>query len=349
MIIVDLLRFSFQKKNVLSAFLCWTGLIFFLRKRTLQSNNLIILAYHRVIPEYKVDYEFDDDLISATPEQFDWQVRYIKKNYNLISFEDLAGYRESGTSLPQRSIIITFDDGFDDNYLYAYPILKKHNAKACFFISTDYIGSDDFFWFDWATYLCNQLKQDIILKVKNGKDEIRICVDQERKKMIRSFLSSLKEISNEDRKGAINQLESSVDIDNVNSKLSRAMSWEQVRSMHDSGLVEIGSHTKSHPILSQIKNDELYDELCGSKRAIQNRLSINSCHILSYPVGGVAAYNEVVLKAVKDAGYLYALTYIPGLNIFGETSDYLLKRLHVEKYLKKYRFKAMLELPKYLC
>ena len=108
MIIVDLLRFSFQKKNVLSAFLCWTGLIFFLRKRTLQSNNLIILAYHRVIPEYKVDYEFDDDLISATPEQFDWQVRYIKENYTVNKadkFPNLLEYIMTIAELPQKGSV----------------------------------------------------------------------------------------------------------------------------------------------------------------------------------------------------------------------------------------------------
>jgi len=343
---VDLLRFSFQKKNVLSAFLCWTGFLKLMRIKNYDSKKLIILAYHRVVPEME-NYPFDSKLISATPEQFDWQVKYIKENFNLISFKDLIDYKKSGISLPPRAVIITFDDGFDDNYVYAYPILKKYNAKACFFISTDYIGSNKIFWFDWVAFLCNKLQDDITLTSTESLKSITLKTSDNRVEMIGYCLSFLKLVSDLDRKKLIQQLEMKVEINSVESELSRPMSWEQVRTMHESGVAEIGSHAKSHAILSQIDQQQLIDEVCGSKKIISEKLS-TSCSILSYPVGGKMAYNEKVVKAAKDAGYDYAVTYVPGLNVFGETSDYLLKRLHAEKYLKPYRFKAMLEFPKHL-
>ena len=335
-----------QKKNILSAILCWTGFLHLVRKRSTNPNNLIILAYHRVMPEID-DFQFDNKLISATPSQFEWQVKYIKSNYNLISFEHLAFLRRSGQPLPERSIIITFDDGFDDNYLYAYPILEKYNAKATFFISTDYIGSEKIFWFDWVVFLCNKLQEDTVIKVDPSGDSFYLYMEQDKTEMVQSCLSFLKRISDEDRKKAIKQLESSVKITSVESEFSRAMSWEMVKEMHDSELAEIGSHAKSHAILSQLNDEDLSDEVNDSRKIIRKQLSSN-CSTLSYPVGGATAYNDNVVEAVKKAGYDYAVTYMPGLNILGETSDYLLKRLHVEKYVKTYRFKAMLEFPKYL-
>lgn len=343
---MELLKFNMQKKNILSAFLCWTGLLYLVRKRSTNPNNLIILAYHRVMPEID-DFQFDNKLISATPSQFEWQVKYIKSNYNLISFEHLALLRRSGQPVPERSIIITFDDGFDDNYLYAYPILKKHNAKASFFISTDYIGSEKIFWFDWVVFLCNKLKEDIVIKVDPSGESVHLYMEQDKTEMIQSCLSFLKRINDEDRKKAIKQLELSVPLDVVDSKFSRAMSWDMVKEMHDGELAEIGSHAKSHAILSQLNDEDLNDEVNDSRKIISEKLS-STCSTLSYPVGGATAYNDNVVEAVKKAGYGYAVTYMPGLNILGETSDYLLKRLHVEKYVKPYRFKAMLEFPKYL-
>ena len=346
MLIVDLLKFSFQKKNMLSALLCWTGFLRLKRLSSYDPKKLVILAYHRVMPEMD-NYPFDHKLISATPEQFEWQVKYIKENYNLISFEDLIRYKTSNIPLPPRAVIITFDDGFDDNYIYAYPILKKYNAKACFFISTDYIGTNKIFWFDWVAFLCNKAKKNITLTSSRNGGSITLNASDDRAKMVDCCLSFLKCISNADRKQVIKQLETKVETDAVASELSRAMSWEQVRKMHASGLAEIGSHAKSHAILSQLSQEELVDEVCDSREIISKKISA-SCQILSYPVGGDRAYNETVVNAVKNAGYDYAVTYMPGLNMFGDTSDYLLKRLHAEKYLKPYRFKAMLEFPKHL-
>ena len=343
---MEFLKFNMQKKNVLSAFICWTGLLLLIRNRPSNPNHLIILAYHRVMPEVE-NFPFDSKLISATPSQFEWQVKYIKSHYNLISFDDLVKLRESGEPLPERSIIITFDDGFDDNYLYAFPILKKHDAKASFFISTDYIGSDKIFWFDWVAFLCNKLQKDIVLEVRPNGDSVELSRTQHKTEMVQSCLSFLKRISDEDRKEVIKQLESAVKKGAVKSEFSRAMSWEMVKYMHDSAFAEIGSHAKSHAILSQLNDEELSIEVDESRGIICNQLS-SKCSTLSYPVGGATAYNDNVVEAVKKAGYDYAVTYMPGLNIVGETSDYLLKRLHVEKYVKTYRFKAMLEFPKYL-
>ena len=101
-----------------------------------RKNTVSIIAYHRVKDYDENSYAFDKNLINASCEEFEWQIRYIKKYFTPITFSELKDIVESKSDLPKRSIIITFDDGFDDNYNNAFRILNKYSVPATFFIST---------------------------------------------------------------------------------------------------------------------------------------------------------------------------------------------------------------------
>ena len=123
---------------------------FFRRKIT--KSQVVILTYHRVCPEND-----NWSLQSIKPQLFKQQMEYILKKYEIISLHKLAKYICEEKSLPQKAIIITFDDGYLDSYLYAYPILKEHHIPATIFLATGYIESNRLFWWDEIGYIIQHM------------------------------------------------------------------------------------------------------------------------------------------------------------------------------------------------
>ena len=117
-----------------------------------------IFAYHRVrtiTPDIK---PYEKELISATPEQFEKQLRYLIKNYHLTTFKQLSEeYKRNPDYLPKNAVILTFDDGYEDFYTEVFPLLKKYNATAAVYPSTGYIGSSEVIWFDKLGYILDTL------------------------------------------------------------------------------------------------------------------------------------------------------------------------------------------------
>lgn len=115
-----------------------------------KSEKIPILMYH------SVDNEFKESKIRISPERFDSDLKYIRdKGYNVIDFKQLIDHKEKGTRLPNKPVIISFDDGQLNNYSQAYPILKKYGMKATIFLITsregliNYKGDKLLSYFNW--------------------------------------------------------------------------------------------------------------------------------------------------------------------------------------------------------
>ena len=308
-------------------------------------DQLVILAYHRVL-DIPSGFAFDRNLVSANCRDFEWQVNYIKQYYSPITFAELFDHLHTGKNLPRRPVIITFDDGFDDNYLNAYRILKSSGVPATFFICSDYMDKTQPFWFDWVVYLTNKLHPGQY-DLDNGSFVLHVGMQTQDNdfSQTNSLLKYLKTISNNRRLAIISNLEcvSSVSIPTNGFNESRPMNWSQVKEMAENEM-EICSHTKSHPILSQLDDSELLEEISGSKMVIESNIK-RTVDVFSYPVGGESAFNDKVIKLVKICGYKAACSYLSGVNNFKNMEHFLLRRMHVEYYTDRNMFKAMLGWP----
>lgn len=310
-----------SKKELLTHILDISGLIS-LKLLLKRKNHLLILAYHRVLPKPN-DFALDEGVISVSPDIFEEEVKFCKKYFSLINFEQLKNALEGITKLPSNPLIITFDDGYRDNYVYTFPILKKYDVPATIFLTVDYIGTDRIFWWDEVSYYMK----------KSGYCQ-KADVDQ--------VLRSLKIVSNKERIRRIKELKNKARIElNIDRQV---LNWEEIREMRNNG-IEFGSHTMTHPVLSQLENkEELKYELRESKRIIEDRLGKNVI-AFSYPVGGENSFNEKINKNIKEAGYDFAVTYMHGVNNVNNGMDrYALKRLDLDQQ-SLMRFKAKLVYP----
>ncbi|HEY3967272.1 MAG TPA: polysaccharide deacetylase family protein [Planctomycetaceae bacterium] len=316
------------------------------RIRAACRTDIPILAYHRIWDISDEDqFSFDVELVSAGIADFRWQMEYVRQNFDPITFETLLKIVDGEISAPPRPIIVTFDDGFEDNYQHAFPVLSSLDIPATIFLSTGYINGDQTFWYD---RLAHQILRapERELNVTGLAGPLRLLADiPSRRQTIRSVLGELKRMPNERRLEALRIIEVELGsaADNLPATESRPMNWNQVREMARAG-IEFGSHTVTHPILANLTDDDLRFELVESRRAIEEQIR-KPVSVICYPVGGRTAFNDRVRQAAALAGYRLGISYLPGTNPLRGIDRYGMRRQHVERYTERPYFAAMLGLP----
>ena len=257
------------------------GGVYLLKLTFYQKNVLYVLNYHN-FSKYN-NYRIQRGKINETGyiNQFEKQIKFLKKHFNFCYPDDFFTNQLS----KKINILITFDDGYKDNYDLAFPILKRNNVKAIFFIATNYIGTKKWLWHDIVRYLVslNKLEYteaEFILKKMNQGFEVP-----------KSFKEKVKKIMVEDPPERL------------------MMNWKEVLELLKGGFI-IGAHTSNHIILSFLEKSHQELEINNSIQAIKTRLGVN-CLSFAYPNG---IYNEVTLKLLKKYGINYAFTTNKGFN-----------------------------------
>jgi len=336
-----------SKKDLLAKILSKSQLISLIRAiRALFPKPLIILAYHRIYDiKDENAFPFDPELISATPEDFRTQVKHISKHFDPITFKDLLDYHKGTKKLPKNPVIITFDDGHTDNYTNAYPVLKELNTPATIFVSTDYLDSNETFWFDQVAYLIYKTEYNK-LSLNNDDFSIKFNSNVESKRQATEItLRYLMTLRNSLRLSCLNEIKNQLktEISATDQIKSSALTSDQVTEMSKNN-IEFGSHTASHPILSKLTTDELEHELLQSKADLE-RITDKPVNTIAYPVGGSTEFDQNVIDKCITTGYQLGISYVSGVEKLPVTSPYAIKRLHVERYTNMDYFKAMLVLP----
>lgn len=314
--------------------------------RTVIAPTLRVLAYHRVAAEpVSPDYPFDRELISSYRSEFEWQLDYLRRHYAPVTCRQVADALDGGPPLPPRPVLVTFDDGFDDNYTVAFPALAARGIPAIIFLATDYVGSDAVYWFDRVAYAIQRTRAERLAFQDGTLLEIGSTA-RSRQHALRDFLRQLKSLEDHARGRMVEELEriAAAPVEPAHRALSRALDWAQVREMSGQG-IEFGSHTASHPVLTRIADPETLDrELIGSRDRIEAEIG-RTVDALAYPVGGIEALNERVVDRVRATGYRLAFTYQSGNNRLDRTERLSLKRLRIEHDTTRESFAAMLEAP----
>ena len=319
------------------------------RVRSRVARHVPVLAYHRVF-EPPDGYPCDPGLVSATPEDFRRQMAFVSRMFDVLSASELADVIRGNRALPARPLVITFDDGFADNYLHAFPILSEYGITATFFLSTEYIDSHKPFWFDalYASILSTPNRE---IELPSISERLRIGDDRERRgAQAERLLRTAKTVADETRLQLLCELREQLDM-NIADEHSYPLSTAQVTEMLEGGM-DIGSHTVSHPLLSRIADRKQLDYELSASKATLEQIAGREITTLSYPVGGLGSYNSRVIDAAMAAGYQLAFTYQSGTNrledLFGENA-FKLKRVHVERETSFDDFRACATWPEVFC
>lgn len=310
-------------------------------------KDLRILAYHRVmpLPDPRI-YDFDLELISTPPERFREQMQLLKQRFRPMRLTDVAAALDAGDALPPDAVVVTFDDGYDDNYRIAYPILQELGIPATFFVSTGHIDTGRPFAYDWLVRMILLTTATRLMLPELDMDLPMPETRAERRALAGRVLLSMKNIGALEQSAMIARLEHEWQMPSeaVRPSACRPMTWAQLREMHAAGF-EIGSHGVHHRMLAKLPPDEMENEVRQSRATLERELG-PATMLMSYPVGGDRAFDQRVIEATTAAGFQLAVCYICGTNPQPASNRYALHRLPVERNMGPGWFAAMLTLPK---
>jgi len=288
-------------------------------------NCIVCLNYHRIGNPRN---DSDPDLFSASPEQFEAQVGLIKKIYPVITLEEATDFIEHPNSRGQTRVLLTFDDGYLDNYQIAYPILRSHGVSATFFLVTSFVGSNRLPWWDLiASIVSRSGKKYITLQYPT---QLHINLETNGyKENLRMILRNYKSPANNDPKKFIECLREACSVyDDPTPKNRVFMDLEEAREMIKGGMY-FGSHTHTHEILGKLSFKQQMEEISISKTLLEKTLD-ERIYALAYPVGGRSSFTNDTSKALKDCGYRIAFSYYGGVNLASNTEAYNVRRMAIE-------------------
>jgi len=283
-------------------------------------SSVTVLAYHRIAPPGGRD--LSPALIDAYPADFEAQMRYVAKNYNVVSGPDIVRALREDYTLPRRALAITFDDGYTCFRDAAMPILRRLGLPATLFVPTAFTSSPGrLFWWDdiYRALSSTSLKEIEIAGLG------RLCLQGEQKRMAayEQAVGYIERSGEEEAEKTACHIVEQCGLEP--NKVPYLLGWDDVEALAAEG-VAIGPHTRLHTILSRVAPKRASEEVDGSWADLQAHLA-KPLPIFCYPNGQPHAVNAAATRAACKAGLAGGVTMVPGLNVLGKTDPFRLHRL----------------------
>lgn len=279
-----------------------------------------ILMYHRVIP-HPPSRVPGQAALEVTPGQFEDTIEFFtQRNYEFISLDELQHRLENPRTQSNKFVLITFDDGYLDNLLYAYPILEKQQIPFTIYIATNFPDRTAILW--W--YLLDDLilSNDHLAFEWEEKTLKLDCSSPENKKVASLQLRRIIKYSHQkDYLPNIKRIFEPHGIDLYRKTEELALDWEQIRHLSQDPLVTIGSHSMNHYILKNLPEETARKEILVSKQTIETQIGVPVKHF-AYPFGESNEAGKREFQLVKECGFKTAVT-TRFANIFPAHKDHL--------------------------
>ena len=318
----------FGLKQAVKKLICYvffySGLFQFYLRFLNRKKDVSILMYHHI--KDRGD-KFCGGLQKAT---FRKQISFLKKNYQIYPLGDLVGALRSKECLPENSVAITFDDGYEDFYENAFPILREANVPATVFLVAEAIEKQVPLWTKKVASVLKNVTTDYLeFDVNGSQAQYDVRTISQKLKVLRQIKAYLKLMPNEDCQKAVAQLEIKYSTNGRSAEpWLKMLSWEQIREMKGKGIA-FGAHTKPHAILTKISELDAREEIEGSKGMIESRIG-DAIEHFCYPNGEEDDFDERIKQMVREAGYRSACTALCGKNDY-ESDPFELKRIYTKE------------------
>jgi peptidoglycan/xylan/chitin deacetylase (PgdA/CDA1 family) len=318
-----------SRRQVLASAMIRTGLLNLIEHLPLRPH-LVVINHHRIGDAQACT--FDRGVFSATAAGLEQQILELRRRgYALLSVEESLELLQKRQSIRHKAALLTFDDGYKDNYDNAFPVLSKHKVPAMFFLVPSYVGTSAIPWWDQIAYSVRHTKRSAF--TLRYPSEISIdCSDTE--VAIRQVLRHFKRADNILQEKFLASLEEETGV-SIASEERRFLSWEEAREMQADGM-DFGSHTVTHRILSQLSREEQAEELSRSREEIAVRLGCE-IYALAYPVGGPDCFTDDTLALAAEAGYKIAFTFTGNASSLSAANLFAISRASMPTQLPAFR------------
>jgi peptidoglycan/xylan/chitin deacetylase (PgdA/CDA1 family)/CelD/BcsL family acetyltransferase involved in cellulose biosynthesis len=263
-----------------------------------------ILYYHRVNDEH------DPFFPAISTALFEREMRFVAEHYRVVSLAGALDHLERG---PGGTVVaITFDDGYQDNYLNAFPVLRRYRLPATVFLTTGVLDSREPLWFE---QLAQALK-------KTDREWIDLEIDLPRRFWLRTHAERLdsngkvyeilRRLSDSERQRWLVQILRQLGNCGALERRDGMLTWDQVRRMKAHG-IDFGGHSVTHPFISRLTREQVAWEVTECKHRIEEELQAPVEHF-AYPSGREEDFGKWNEQTIRSAGYRAAVTTIWGMN-----------------------------------
>lgn len=270
---------------------------------------LTVLAYHRVTDPYQQGFDTFRPVVSATPEQFGKQLDLLQSYFQVVSLKEVAAWQGGEGKLPAYPALLTFDDGYADNYYEALPALQQRNLPAVIFLSTAYMSQSHPFFWDGVAYCFHHTERT--KAVLPGIGAQSWTDSQSKEKVMMQWLSFLKRQPEAEKKQALAELPLLLGVSpNQEAFRTLYLTWDQVRVMcrHN---IHFGAHTHTHPIMTRIPLQQAQQEARWSKERIEAEID-QKVIAFAYPNGQKTDFNQPLQQMLAKEAFQLAFTLLPG-------------------------------------
>lgn len=278
-------------------------------------QRLIILSYHR-----------------ATGGDLHRQLLYLRRHYRILHLEEALHELYAPPDVRQQvrnrrtPLVLTFDDGYHDNYTYGFALARELQIPITIFLIPGYIESGACFWWLEGDQLVRQAQvNEVIIEGRR----YHLNRPQERKELAQAIDAHVRYAKSVGEREAFLVMVREALGENpcvADEEALRPLTWAEVREMEKSGWVSFGAHTMHHPILAYLADSREVQREVGECRSVLEQQLGHPVSTFAYPIGKPEHFGEEGLRALKAAGYKWALTTIEEVNA-PHVDPHLLRRL----------------------
>ncbi len=276
-----------------------------LRSRFVQ--HALILGYHRV-----TDFAQDTYSLCVTPRNFHDHLEVLRQAANPVSLRHLVGHLRDGR-LPRRAVAITLDDGYADSLHCAKPLLESHGVPATVFVTSGLLGKEPW-WYrlarliestpnlpdPWTLSIHSRQWDRALQSAGRARDDGH----EWKEKVVLALYELLLQASPENRQRVLSELSTETGSPSNHESDARCLTREELVELHSGDLVDIGSHSVTHPLLARCSRAEQESEIFRSRAELEEILGTRVTGF-SYPNG---SWSSESLTLVQASGYDFACT-----------------------------------------
>lgn len=279
---------------------------------------LRVLTYHHVADPALTPLIYPR--VTVKPEAFEQQMHFLALHYQVVSMMDVLQAARTGSQLPERAVLITFDDAYRDFAENAMPVLRRYGLPVTLFVPTAFPDHPErAFWWDKLYAAIESASSLEIIQTPVGR--LTVATAAQRKESFTRLREYVKSLPHQKAVDWVNQF--CIELE-APSPSSQVLSWDELRELAREG-VTLGPHTRTHPMMNRITAEEVREEAAGSRQDLCDQIG-DVLPIFAYPSGG---YNHEVIQILQAEGFEIAFTTQRGLNDL-QRADYLqLKRINI--------------------
>ncbi len=266
--------------------------------------KVVILMYHSVMDHPERELSTLGGIVHST-EIFREQMRMLAREYHPVTMNDVVCFVKGERELPSQAVVVTFDDGYADNYEVAMPILNEVGVPAIFYVTVDSVDRGSPPWPAGLRHSFSTTRKSEWVD-SSGK-KWAVSEDAERNHAFLHSCDECAKLSGDCQKQYLRLIETQLEVKPLNSSKNLMMNWDQTRGLLANGHL-VGSHTMTHPNVAFVTDNEAKIELSQSKQRLEEVLGFPIVHF-SYPCPALTPHwKQSTAELTRQIGYQTAVT-----------------------------------------